>query len=130
MHPVSSVEETANDLMVQVLTERTAADPVITVTASRRQLTFDCRGLRFCVSVEDARSLSRRRGGAVLSWGVGRSPPRPTVSVLAVNDGTPPPDREPRSVISALTDDRSMAMSALGRVVVVVSCPPYGSDLA
>ena len=95
------------------------------VTASRRPLTFDCRGLRLCVSMEDGRSLSRRRGGAVLSWGVGRSPPRPTVSVLAVNDGTPPPDREPRSVISALTGDRSTAMSAPGRVVVVVSCPPY-----
>ncbi len=26
-----------------------------------------------------------RRGGAVLSWGVGRSPPRPTVSVLVLD---------------------------------------------
>jgi len=37
------------------------------------------------VSAHDIRSLSRRRGGAVLSWGVGRSPPRPTVSVLVLD---------------------------------------------
>src|SRR6266496_4053964 len=44
-----------------------------------------------------------RRGGAVLSWGVGRSPPRPTVSVLVLDRDDLRAGREPPTAHQTMT---------------------------
>src|SRR6266536_2209173 len=44
-----------------------------------------------------------RRGGAVLSWGVGRSPPRPTVSVLVLDRDDVRAGREPPTAHQTMT---------------------------
>src|SRR6266516_1816918 len=54
---------------------------VSTFTNSQRHCRSTSVYRELAVSAQDTRSLYRRRGGAVLSWGEGRAPPRPTVSV-------------------------------------------------
>jgi hypothetical protein len=72
-------------------------------------------------------SLCRRRGGAVLSWGVGRSPPRPTVSVLGLAGDDDGAGRESRP---AHADRRAHDGDGVGYSMVSTKRVKHGASNA